>query len=207
MIQGQEFPVLTRSRRVSPEILDILKSMDTGAGKLSRVSARLLTRLDEVTMQTLPEIVERALGAEHPEFAKLLHRLAVLYHSRDNLEKAEFLYRRALDTAERAFEEPEMECGLMMNNLGRLLYDQKKLAEAERLYQRGLGILQESLGPEHPKLATPLINLAKLYMDQGKKELAENLYEDSITILVKAYGPDHPKVVRARKRLARHRNR
>ena len=207
MIQGQEFPVLTRSRRVSPEILDILKSIDIGAGKQSRVNARLLTRLDEVTMQTLPEIVERVLGPDHPEFAIMLHRLAVLYHSRDNLEKAEFLYRRALDTAERAFEEPEMEWGLMMNNLGRLLYEQKKLAEAERLYQRGLGILQESLGPEHPKLATPLSNLATLYMDQGKQDLAENLYQDSITILVNAYGPDHPKVLRARNRIARHRNR
>ena len=207
MVQGVEFPVLTRSRRVSPEILDMLRSIDTGAGKRSRVSARLLTRLDELTMQTLPEIVERALGTDHPEFAIMLHRLAVLYHSRDNLEKAEFLYRRALDTAARAFEAPEMEWGLMMNNLGRLLYDQKKLAEAERLYQRGLGILQESLGTEHPKLATPLINLAKLYLDQGKQELAENLYADSITILVKAYGPDHPKVLRARNRIARHRNR
>ena len=207
MPQSMEFPVLTRSRRVSPEILDMLRSIDTGAGKRSLVSARLLTRLDELTMQTLPEIVERALGQDHPEFAIMLHRLAVLYHSRDNLEKAEFLYRRALDTAERAFEAPEMEWGLMMNNLGRLLYDQKKLAEAERLYQRGLGILQESLGTEHPKLATPLINLAKLYLDQGKQELAENLYADSITILVKAYGPDHPKVLRARNRIARHRNR
>src|SRR3990170_2106725 len=159
MTLAEEFPVLTRSRRVSPEILEFLRSIDTGSAKRSRVSARALTKLDEVTVQTLPEIAERALGVDHPELAKALHRLAVLYHSRDNLEKAEFLYRRALDMAERAFGEPNIEWGLMMNNFGRVLYDQKKFTEAEGIYKQAINLLRLAIGPKHRKLATPLSNL------------------------------------------------
>jgi hypothetical protein len=120
MIQGQDFPVLTQSRRVSPEFLEILQSTATGAAKQSRVSARLLTWLHPATLQTLREFVERALGPDHSEFPKVLHRLAVPYHSRDYLEKAEFHYRGALETAASAFDKPEMEWSLMMNNQGRL---------------------------------------------------------------------------------------
>lgn len=204
MVQGQEeFPVLTRSRRVSPEILRVLQRIDTGSGAQTSRAGRSPTQLDELTMRTLPEIVERAVGADHPEFAKILHRLAVSYHARGNPQKAEFLYRRALHTAERAFSEPNLELGLIMNNLGRVLYDQKKFSEAERFYERSLVVLHEALGEaEHPKLATPLSNLASLYLDQEKWELAEEFYGRSITILEKALGPEHPKVAKTRKKLA-----
>ena len=201
MVQGQsDFPVLSRSRKFSPELLRILQRVDTESARRTPATSGAQIELNEVTLQTLPEILERALGRDHPEFAKALHRLAVLYHARDNLGKAEILYRRALDTAESAFNEPTLELGLILNNLGRLLYDQKKFAEAEELYLRSLGVLQEALGPEHSKLATPLRNLANLYWDQGKREMAEKLFGDSIAFLEKALGPGHPKVIKARKK-------
>jgi Tfp pilus assembly protein PilF len=205
MSNAEEFPVLTRSRRIPAVVLQFLETIRTGGSDRIGISSRLSAQLDEVTLQTLPEIVEGALGPDHPEFAKVLHRLAVLYHSRDNTEKAEFLYRRALDTAARAFPEPSEEWGLMMNNLGRLLHDNHQLGEAEQLYCQCLETLEKALGPEHRKLATPMSNLAKLYADQGKMDLAEKSYRDSIRVLEKAHGANHPKVAKAKERLARHR--
>ncbi len=204
MVQGQnpDFPVLTRSRRVSPQILQVLQRIDTGGARRTRATSRAQSKLDEATLRTFPEMAEQALGPDHPEFAKVLHRLAVLYHARGNLVKAEFLYRRAWATAEIAFSEPDLELALILNNLGRLLYEQKKSSEAERLYQRSIRVIQDALGPEHPKLATPLSNLASLYWDQGRRELAQSLYKQSIAILEKTFGPEHPKVVKARKKLA-----
>ena len=198
----EEFPVLTRSRRISPEILQVLQSIDTWGVRRGRTTGKALTRLDEMTLLTLPEVVERAVGGDHPELVKVLHRLAVLYHARDNPDKAESLYRRALDTAERAFQEPNVEMGLAMNNLGRLLYDRKKFAEAEELCRRAIKVLQQILGAEHPKLATPLSNLAALCLSQDLPELAEDYHEDSMAILEKAHGPEHPKVVKARTKWA-----
>src|ERR1041385_3959485 len=160
MSVAQEFPTLMRSRRISPAILQFLEMIKTGGSDRMGPSSRLSEQIDQATLQTLPEIVEEALGPDHPEFVKVLHRLAVLYHSRDNIEKAEFLYRRALDTAEKAFSEPNEEWALTMNNLGRLLHDSQRLAEAERLYRQALDALEKTLGPEHRKLATPMSNLA-----------------------------------------------
>ena len=74
MIQGQNFPVLTQSRRVSPEFLEILKSTGTGAAKQSRVRALLLTWPDQATLQTLREFVERAWGPDHLAEAERRYR-------------------------------------------------------------------------------------------------------------------------------------
>jgi tetratricopeptide (TPR) repeat protein len=205
MAQVQDFPILTESRRVPAQVLQFLESVNSAVGRQSRISRRASVALDEMTMRTLPELIEGALGPDHPELAKALHRLAVHYHAANNIEKAEFLYRRALDVASRAFPEPELEYALMMNNLGRLLHERDKLIEAEESYRKGIEMIQRALGPDHPKLATPLSNLAKLYMDEGKADLAEPLYQNSIGVLISTYGVNHPKVLRARARFAKQR--
>jgi tetratricopeptide (TPR) repeat protein len=200
--QDFDFPVLSRSPIIPAEVMRVLSQIDVGNMSVRRSVSRELSRLDEKTLLTLPELVERAVGADHPELAKTLHRLAVLYHSRNNLEKAEFLYRRAMDTAERAFQEPTLEWGLMINNFGRALYDQKKFDEAETVFRQAIELLQQTFGPRHRKLATPLSNLANLYRDQGNWVLAERMYESSLAILVEVLGPLHPRVVRTREKLA-----
>ena len=202
MIQDEDFPVLTRSRRVSPKILTILKRIDTIIVRRTKATEALLTEIQETELAALPQVVEEVCGPNHPELVKVLHLLAVFYHSLYTLGKAESLYRSALACAERAFPEPNLELGLILNNLGRLLYDQKKLAEAEELYRQSLLVLQKAVGPDHPKLGTPMNNLANLYMDRGELELSKSLQRDSITILEKALGPTHRKVVKAKKRLS-----
>jgi len=106
MIQDQDFPVLTKSRRVSPEILKILQSIDTDRVRETNATRALLTTIGETELASVPQVIEQDLGPDHPELAKLLHRLAVMYHSSDNLNKAESLYRDALACAEKAFHEP-----------------------------------------------------------------------------------------------------
>lgn len=202
IVQDQEFPILTRSRKVSPEVLRILQSLDTWAPKQTRATTEILTQLEEHELRSLPSVVERAFGKDHPEVAKMLHRLAVLYHSQGKLEEAEPVYRRALDSAEKAFSEPAEELGLVMNNFGRLLHEKGSLADAESLFRQSLGVLVDALGPGHPKLGTPLSNLARLHMAQGKKESAEKLLQDALAILESAYGPGHRKVAKAKKMLA-----
>ena len=198
----EEFPVLTRSRRVSPDVLQILQSINAWGDRRTKSISQALTALQQDELHSLPDIAEQALGAAHPELAKLLHRLAVLYHSRENPEKAESLYLRALASAESAFPEPHAELGVLLNNFGRLRYDQKKYAEAETLYQRSLAILREVYGLEHPKVTTPLTNLATLYMERGELEPAEGMLENAIAILEEAHGPENRRVVKAKKMLA-----
>jgi tetratricopeptide (TPR) repeat protein len=199
MNEERMFPSLTESRQVPAHLLYILKHADT-AGFNQAISSHL-TKLDDQTLLTLPETVEQALGPHHPETAKFIHRLAVLYHSRDDLERAERLYRRALKAAERAFTKSDPETGLIMNNLGRVLHARGNLTEAGELYQQALCFLEQTLGAEHPKLATPLSNAASLYRDQGLYDRAQKLYENALAILQEALGPQHPKVLKAMRKL------
>lgn len=202
MPRGEDFPLLTRSRRVSPKILTILKSIDTIVLRRTKATEAALTEIQETELALLPQVAEETCGPNHPELVKVLHKLAILYHCWYRLEKSESLYRNALACAERAFPEPSLELGIILNNLGRLLQDQKKFAEAETLYQRSLETVREAVGPAHPKLGTPLGNLASLYRELGEFELSKSLQQDSIAILEKALGPTHRKVVKAKQRLS-----
>jgi len=202
MIQDKDFPVLTNSQRISPKVLAILKRVDTMIVRRTKATETALTEIEETELASIPQVVEEACGPDHPELAKVLHKVAVIYHSCDNLGKAESLYRNALASAERAFHEPNQELGLILSNLGRLLQDQKKFSEAEACYKRSLEILQKAVGSDHLKLGTPMSNLANLYMDLGKLGLSKTLQQDLIAILEKGLGPKHRKVVKAKQRLS-----
>ena len=195
-------PASTAKRpKIPDDILEVLKQMETGlAVGASGISTRFPARLDELSVNSIPEAIDQILGPHHPRLAELLHWLAVLYHSRGDLAKAEFLYRRALDIAERTTKFSS-ESGLIMNNLGRAMQEQKKFEEAEVLYRRSLAILQQTLGVEHPRLATPLSNAASLSWEKGNRVEAELLYRHSLAILEDMFGPLHPKVIKARKKL------
>jgi len=175
----------TQTERVPTNILTILKELD----------------VENLTEHSLPETIDRVLGADHPQIVKVLHWLAVLHHSRNDFGKAEFLYRRALEIADRTFSPFNSESGLIMNNLGRVLHDQKKIEEAEGIYRRSHAVLRQALGTDHPRLAKPLINLASLYWEQGKRVEAERLFKHSIALLEEAHGMKHPKVIKAANRI------
>jgi len=202
MMLDDDFPVLTRSRRIAPKVLALLTRIDTIIVRRTKASAALLTAIQETELASLPRVVEEACGPNHPELAKVLHKLGVFYHSQYNLGKAESLYRNALACAQRAFPEPNLELGLLLNNLGRLLHEQKKLSEAEELYRRSLQVVREAVGPDHAKLGTPMSNLADLYMESGKLKLSKTLLEDLIAILERVHGPNHRRVVKAKQRLS-----
>ena len=202
MSQVEDFPLLTKSRRVSPKVLTILKRIDTIIVRRTKATEALLTEIQETELAALPQVAEEVCGPNHPELVKVLHLLAVFYHSVYTLGKAESLYRNALACAERAFPEPNLEFGLILNNLGRLLHEQKKLPEAEELYRQSLLVLQKAVGPGHPKLGTPMSNLADVYMELGDLEHSKALRQDLIAMLENAFGPNHRRVVKAKQKLS-----
>lgn len=202
MIQDEDFPLLTRSRRVSPKVLATLQRIDTLTVRRTKALKAVLSEIPETELALLPQVAEEVCGSDHSELAKVLHKLAVFYHSTYNLGKAETLYRNSLLCSEKAFPEPNLEFGLILNNLGRLLHEQRKLPEAQELYERSLQVLRQAVGRDHPKLGTPMSNLAKLYRESGNLKLAKTLLEELIAILEKAHGPNHRKVFKAKQQLS-----
>lgn len=197
-----DFPVLTRSKRVSPKTLDILKRIDTVIANRDKTTEALAAEIGEAELAALPQVVEEACGPAHPELAKALHKIAILYHATYRVEKAKATYRKALTCAEEAFPLPTLEVGLLLNNFGRLMYEQKSFVEAEDLFARALDTLKQAVGPQHRKLATPMSNLSELYQEIGEHDLSRIYLRDMISLLEQNLGPNHRKVIQAKERLA-----
>jgi tetratricopeptide (TPR) repeat protein len=148
------------------------------------------------------QIREQAQGPEHPDVARVLNYLAVLYWSQGRYTEAEPLYQRALQIREQAQGPEHLDVAISLNNLADLYLECGRYAEAEPLYQRSLQIREQTLGPDHPLAAQMFNNLALLFRDQGRDAEAEPLYRQALRILEQALGPDHPEVAQALNNLA-----
>ena len=202
MMRSDDFPVMGRSLRIAPKTLELLNRVSTLVVRRSKTTESLLAEFGEAELAALPAVVEETCGPDHPELAKVLHKIAVLYHASYSVKKAEATYRKALTAAEKAYPLPTLEMGLLLNNFGRLLHEQRDFHEAESLYLRAVDVLKQAVGPFHRKLATPMSNLADLYADLGDRDLTRAYLEDMIAILARNLGPNHRKVAKARERLA-----
>jgi tetratricopeptide (TPR) repeat protein/transcriptional regulator with XRE-family HTH domain len=146
----------------------------------------------------------RVLGAEHPELASCLNKLAVLYRFEEKLAQAERLHLRALAIREQTLDPMDPVLAESYNNLSVLYMDmgQSKWEQAEQLCLRGLAIREHVLGPEHPSVAISLNNLGGLYHDQQRYAEAEAIERRALAIREKTLGPEHPEVAITLKHLA-----
>jgi tetratricopeptide (TPR) repeat protein len=77
-------------------------------------------------------------GTEHTSTLSTVNNLGNLYRDQGKMDKAERMYRRALQGYEKAWG-PEHTLTLStVNNLGLLYRDQGKMDEAEKMYRRAL---------------------------------------------------------------------
>ncbi len=146
-------------------------------------------------------IYEQTRGPDHPEFAKTLNNLALLYSDQGRGAEAEPLYQRALAIYEESLGPDHPSLAKTLNNLALLYRAQGRYAEAEPLHQRALAIY-EALGPDHSKLAATLHNLAVLYRAQDRDAEAEPLYQRSLAIMEQTLGPNHPSLATTLNNLA-----
>jgi CHAT domain-containing protein/Tfp pilus assembly protein PilF len=147
-------------------------------------------------------ILEEALGPDHPNVAASLNNLALLYRDMGNYAAAEPLYKRSLAIGEKALGPGHRDVAASLNNLALLYRDMGNYAAAEPLHKRSLAIWEKTLGPDHPNVATSLNNLAELYRDMGNYAAAEPLHKRSLAIWEKALGPGHRDVAASLNNLA-----
>ena len=113
--------------------------------------------------------MSRALGKQHPDYARSLNNLAVLYEAMGRHAEAEPLYRQAMEICRQVLGEQHPDYATSLNNLAGL-YDDRwaSYAEAEPLYRQAMEISRQALGEQHPDYATSLNNLAVLYQAMGR---------------------------------------
>jgi tetratricopeptide (TPR) repeat protein len=148
----------------------------------------------EPILQRAVAVKEKALGPEHPDFARALLDLGALYRLKNEHAKAEPPIRRAVSILEKALGPEHPEVAGNLTNLGGRLRDQGKFAEAEPILKRALTIREKILRPDHPDVVRSLLGLANLYADQQKYAEAEPLFQRCVRVLddIKAYGTGYP---------------
>ena len=138
------------------------------------------------------KLYEGILGLEHPEIARNLNNLALVYDEMRKHSKAEPLFQRALEIYTRTYPPLHPDKARLLINLARCYYLQGKLLDAEPLFKQGLTILEQLLGPNNVDVADGLSWLATAYREQGKFQEAEPLYKRAIAICESQLPPEHP---------------
>jgi len=139
-------------------------------------------------------IRQEVLGELHPDTARSLNNLAVLYQNQGRYEEAEPLYKRALAIRREALGEQHLDTVMSLSNLGEFYRSQGRYEEAEPLSKQTLEIRRAVLGEQHPLTAWSLNNLGELYRSQGRYEEAVPFYKQALKIRRAVLGEQHPDV-------------
>ncbi|MEP7336667.1 MAG: CHAT domain-containing protein [Acidobacteriota bacterium] len=138
---------------------------------------------------------EEALGAEHPDVALALDRLATLWRDRQEFARAEPLYLRALAIAEKQPAPGHPDLALILNDLGAAYMLNADWSRAESSLQRALEVWERTLTANHPNLARALTNLGRVYNGKGEPAKARTVLQRALAIRERDLGPEHPQLL------------
>ena len=143
-------------------------------GMLYRDEPQFDIRKAEPFLKRALAIRENILGAEHPDTAKTLSDLSLLYFYEKKPAAAEEFARRALPLEEKTFGAESLQVSTTLNRLGISQRDQGKFKEAEVNLKRALAIRETKHAPES-WIVISLENLASVYELSGQESKATPL--------------------------------
>jgi CHAT domain-containing protein len=115
-------------------------------------------------------VVEKSLGKENPDTAKVVRKLGVAYDGQRRYAEAEMQFNRALAIFTKAFGPDHRFVATVLISQGHLFEHQGRHAEAEQVYKRALTINEKARGMNHPDVARGLNDLALLSISRDKPD-------------------------------------
>jgi tetratricopeptide (TPR) repeat protein len=147
------------------------------------------------------KIQQETLPSDHPNIARILDQLAVLYSDQNRLKRAEQTFRQAQEIWEKKTEYARS-LGDSYNGLADAYRKERNYSEAKRLLDGATINHKKTQDLYRLDIAYDKARLARVYYDQGKYAKAEQLFHDSLTVLEKGLGSGHPDVALVRSNLA-----
>ncbi len=133
-------------------------------------------------------ILERELGADHPDLANILGTLARAYDRLGRYAEAEPLLLRALSLREKALGAQHPRVATYLREIAGLFLERGRHVEAEALCLRALAIQERVLGPENPRIGPILDDLAGICEASGRASEAERFRARSRSLGVRRHG-------------------
>lgn len=137
------------------------------------------------------DLWESQLGPEHPDTLKAVNNLGQTFSRRGIDDKAEALYRRALEGRLRVLGEDDPYTLASMNNLANLLRWTGRLDEAEPMLRRTLDIQRRVHGDTHKHTLITMGNLGVTLNDLGRPEQALPIHREVYETSRSTLGSDH----------------
>ena len=121
------------------------------------------------------EMMQKVLGAEHPQTLTSMGNMASTYHDQGRWNEAEQLEVKVMEMRKKLLGAEHPQTLTTMGNLASTYCNQGRWNEAEQLEVQVMGMRKKLLGAEHPDTLISMENLAKTYYKQGRKDKAEQL--------------------------------
>lgn len=146
----------------------------------------------ELAARRLVDLLDAAVGRNHPDHAAALSNLALLLQKQGDLDAAEPLLRQVAAVRSTTLGANHPDHATALNNLALLLCERHNLDAAEPLLRQVLDIRRESVGEQHADYATGLSSLALLLCERHDLAGAEPLLRQAVEIRRLALGREHP---------------
>lgn len=131
-------------------------------------------------------------ASEDDKYLAYLSNLAALYQDRGLYERAEHLFRTAVETNRDLYGRQHPLHAEHLHKLGAIRRMLGDYSGAEPLFLEALEIKRNVWGEEHSSYANTLNSLAVLYQSVGAYGKAEERYKEAVEVALKVYGEAHP---------------
>ena len=148
------------------------------------------------------DLLDEALGPDHPGTLVSRVGLAFAYLSAGRIDEAIGLFERTLADCERVLGPDHPHTLISRDNLANTYQAAGRLNEAIGLFERNLADRERVLGPDHHYTLTSRGNLASAYQAAGRIDEAIGLFERNLADRERVLGPDHPDTLTSRNNLA-----
>ncbi|MEM1205800.1 MAG: tetratricopeptide repeat protein [Acidobacteriota bacterium] len=143
----------------------------------------------------------REMASQNDARLDRLEAFRAVVASQTEPDRAEDLWRSAVDRQRLRYAAPHPILATTLNNFGHFLMQQDRHGEAEVLLREVVAMKRELYGARHPSLFATLLNLGLAVLPRDSEE-AQRLMEEAQSIEIDAKGPEHPRVHRATGNLA-----
>ncbi|KAI5782448.1 hypothetical protein FPQ18DRAFT_129057 [Pyronema domesticum] len=185
----------------SEDNLDIAEICSTTAWYMERINDRSAKPISLAERSV--EVRARLLGGEDRKTLISIDILMqLLTNNCNNLEMAEEIGRKLVETQSRLYGEEAELTLISMGNIAVVYHKMKKWEEAEHLEAKTLEIRRKILGEGHQETLTVMHNLAITYKAQGRMKEAIELEQKAFEGRARVLGKDHPWTKQCAKHLA-----
>ena len=127
--------------------------------------------------------------------ARLLVRLANLYHETAVYDSSEHFYRTAVDLLGRTESAPPADHASALQHLALLLQERGRGDEAVPIFEEALAMQRTTLAAPHPEIALLLNDYGMTLQGLGRMDEAEAVLRESLAMQRAVFGPVHPQIV------------